>query len=146
METGLINLSIKSSMLLIFTTALILHLAYILFSMLKPYFIRNLKNISLRYSQNIYISVYILIKNILFFIATALYLSIMLIFLSGNIDFPDLSAILFPVGTLLLFLYLLVRIWIDIDSTFAGVIIKFVINGLAAVFNIYTFIQYMMGG
>ncbi len=139
MESGLINISLKSSIFIFITIAVITQIAYFFILVLRPYFIRNVRNISLEYTQNIYFSAYIFISNLTLYLCVAIYLGIFVLRMGNGNIFG--SAFLFmDIGSGLLLLYTLSRIFIDYSSNIIYSIATLIINILALILNVFSFV------
>lgn len=139
MESGLIHISLKSSMFIFITLGIITQIAYCLMLILRPYFIRNVRNITLEYTQNIYFSAYVFLTNLSLYFSIAVYLAIFILRTANGNIFGN-AFLFIDIGAGLLLIYALSRIFIDYSTNIVYSIISLSVNIIALILNIFSYI------
>lgn len=144
MENELLNLSIRTSLFTFLTIAVIIHIAHIVLSLIKPYIIRNMKDISLKYTQNIYLTAYIFLKNILLNLSLAIYIITFIFNIVNNNLFNNINLLWAEIGIIILLAYTISRIFIDYSHNFILKIVAIGLNILSFLFILFSYVPIVM--
>lgn len=143
MENEIFQISLNSSVLTYYSIALCLQIIYISANLLKPYFIRSVENISLRYTQTFYFMLYEIIKDIILTFSTATYLIIFIINISGALDINGIF-IWQAIGLFLLIIYIFSQLFIDFSEKMMYQLGATIVIILSTILNGITFILYII--
>jgi hypothetical protein len=139
MGIEMLETALESSLFTFVTVGIISHLVYGVLFLLKPYFIRGVKRITLKYTQDIYFTGYIFLKKLASFLAISAYMVVFLFRLSTSGIFID-GFIWLYLGAVLLIVYTISEIFIDYSSNTVYWYIRIGVNVLSLALVLVTYI------
>ncbi len=140
MELELLKTSLRSSLFTFITIGVLSHIVYLVLFLLKPYFIRGVKKINLKYTQDIYFTGYIFLKKLTGFLAISAYIAVFIFRLSTGGVF-NTSYVWFYIGVLLLIAYTISEIFIDYNSNTTYLYTKIGVNIISLITILITYIS-----